>query len=191
MATAELRQQIDAAIAYESLFVSALFGVWAPNVAGAAGIEPGHAVLDVACGTGVLARSVAALTGRNGTVTRAGSESRNAGGGERAGLGGEVATRFRRVASVPRCMLRWGREPIRVDVRQRSRAGDSGDDPGSRSARPADRCGLGLTRASTGVCGRGGAVIVATLEQAEQAMREFLQPDGVVAFEMSASHSDG
>jgi ubiquinone/menaquinone biosynthesis C-methylase UbiE len=51
-----LQPQIDAANAYEQLFVPAIFGQWAPNVADTARLEPGQRVLGVACGTGVLAR---------------------------------------------------------------------------------------------------------------------------------------
>jgi ubiquinone/menaquinone biosynthesis C-methylase UbiE len=46
---------IEAATAYEALFVPALFRQWAAIVADAAHIKPGDRVLDVACGTGVLA----------------------------------------------------------------------------------------------------------------------------------------
>lgn len=46
-----LPAQIDAANAYEALFVPALSGQWAPQVADAARIGPGDRVLDVACGT--------------------------------------------------------------------------------------------------------------------------------------------
>ena len=42
----------EAAEIYERCFIPAIFGVWAPVVAGAADIEPGDRVLDVACGTG-------------------------------------------------------------------------------------------------------------------------------------------
>jgi SAM-dependent methyltransferase len=59
---------IDAAEAYERLFVPALFGQWAPRVADAAGIGPGDRVLDVACGTGVLAREAASRVGPSGSV---------------------------------------------------------------------------------------------------------------------------
>ena len=59
---------IDAASAYEALFVSALFRQWAPMVADAAKIASGDRVLDVACGTGVLAREAATRTGRSGRV---------------------------------------------------------------------------------------------------------------------------
>ncbi len=47
----------DPATVYEEVFVPALFGQWAEVVAETAGVEPGHRVLDVACGTGVLARA--------------------------------------------------------------------------------------------------------------------------------------
>jgi SAM-dependent methyltransferase len=59
---------IDAARAYEALFVPALFQQWAPIVADAARIESGDRVLDIACGTGVLAREAARRTGRSDRV---------------------------------------------------------------------------------------------------------------------------
>ncbi|HEY7784956.1 MAG TPA: hypothetical protein VIB00_09525, partial [Pyrinomonadaceae bacterium] len=49
----------SAAEVYDRFFVPALFEQWTTRVADAAGIAPGNRVLDVACGTGVLARSVA------------------------------------------------------------------------------------------------------------------------------------
>ncbi|MBE0657659.1 MAG: methyltransferase domain-containing protein [Bryobacteraceae bacterium] len=63
-----LRAQIDAASAYESLFVPALFGQWAPKVADAAEIEPGQRVIDIACGTGILAREILTRIGPGGHV---------------------------------------------------------------------------------------------------------------------------
>ena len=48
-----------AADVYEGFFVPALFGEWAPRVCGAAGVEPGKRLLDVACGTGCVAREAA------------------------------------------------------------------------------------------------------------------------------------
>jgi SAM-dependent methyltransferase len=68
MSEPTLQAQIDAASAYEALFVPALFGQWAPRVADAAQIRPGQRVLDVACGTGVLAREVTLRIGSSGRV---------------------------------------------------------------------------------------------------------------------------
>lgn len=53
---------------YEALFVPALFGQWAPLVVEAASLARGQRVLDVACGTGVVARAAAARVGPGGTV---------------------------------------------------------------------------------------------------------------------------
>jgi SAM-dependent methyltransferase len=63
-----LQARIDDAKAYEALFVPALFQPWAPRVATVAKIKPGQRVLDVACGTGVLAREAAVRTGARGYV---------------------------------------------------------------------------------------------------------------------------
>jgi SAM-dependent methyltransferase len=69
MSDPTLQAQIDAARAYEALFVPALFGQWASSVADAAQVQPGQRVLDVACGTGVLARAAHSRTGTSGYVT--------------------------------------------------------------------------------------------------------------------------
>jgi SAM-dependent methyltransferase len=53
---------------YESLFVPAEFQEWAPRMVAAARIAPGQRVIDVACGTGVLAREVARRVGASGFV---------------------------------------------------------------------------------------------------------------------------
>ncbi len=60
---------VEAARQYERLHVAALFGQWAQPVLEAAGVEDGHSVLDVACGTGVLARAARARVGSTGSVT--------------------------------------------------------------------------------------------------------------------------
>jgi ubiquinone/menaquinone biosynthesis C-methylase UbiE len=58
----------SAAEVYETFFLPALFQQWADRVADAANIQPGQQVLDVACGTGVLARAVARRVGSAGSV---------------------------------------------------------------------------------------------------------------------------
>lgn len=64
------RGQVNTAAAeiYEAFFVPALFGEWGSRLADAARIQPGQRVLDVACGTGVLARAVAERVGPAGEV---------------------------------------------------------------------------------------------------------------------------
>lgn len=56
------------AAAYDELLVPALFQEWADRLAQADEIKPSHKVLDLACGTGVLARSVAGQL-QDGSVT--------------------------------------------------------------------------------------------------------------------------
>jgi ubiquinone/menaquinone biosynthesis C-methylase UbiE len=63
-----MQAQIDAATVYEDFLVPALFQEWAPRVVSAAELQPGHRVLDVACGTGVLAREAALCVGSTGSV---------------------------------------------------------------------------------------------------------------------------
>lgn len=59
----------SAAEIYEEFFLPALFQEWADSVADAAKIERNDSVLDVACGTGVLARAVREKIGKYGSVT--------------------------------------------------------------------------------------------------------------------------
>lgn len=64
------RGQVAASAAeiYEQFFVPALFAEWPERVLAAAGVKPGDKVLDVACGTGVLARKTAEWVGPEGMV---------------------------------------------------------------------------------------------------------------------------
>lgn len=59
----------SAAEVYEEFFVPALFESWPPRVLSEAGVKPGEDVLDVGCGTGVLARAARPIVGPDGTVT--------------------------------------------------------------------------------------------------------------------------
>lgn len=68
MNDSDLQAQIDEANAYQALLVPALFQEWAPWVVAAANLQPRQRVLDVACGTGVLARVAADCVGSSGSV---------------------------------------------------------------------------------------------------------------------------
>ena len=65
----ELENAVEAAWAYEGLHVDALFRQWAEPVLDAAGVAAGSRVLDVACGTGVVAREALSRVGTTGSVT--------------------------------------------------------------------------------------------------------------------------
>ena len=68
MSDPALQSQIEAARAYEALFVPALVGQFAPKVADAARIVEGERVLDIACGTGTVAREALKRVGPGGRV---------------------------------------------------------------------------------------------------------------------------
>jgi ubiquinone/menaquinone biosynthesis C-methylase UbiE len=58
----------NAAEVYERYLVPAVFQPWAPRLLALVAPQPGERVLDVACGTGVVARLAAAQVGTTGTV---------------------------------------------------------------------------------------------------------------------------
>lgn len=59
---------LETAELYESRFVPALFADWAPHVVAMGDVTQGQSVLDVACGTGVVARAAAERAGPDGRV---------------------------------------------------------------------------------------------------------------------------
>ncbi len=65
----ERARAIEGAWAYERLHVEALFRQWAGPVLDAAGVSEGDRVLDVACGTGIVAREALGRVGDGGSVT--------------------------------------------------------------------------------------------------------------------------
>lgn len=59
----------SAAEMYQANMVRHMFAPWADRLMEVAAIQPGERVLDVACGTGVVARAAAIAAGRSGAVT--------------------------------------------------------------------------------------------------------------------------
>ena len=57
-----------ASAGYERVMVPAVFGPWAKDLLETAALAPGMRVLDVACGTGIVARLAAAQVGPTGRV---------------------------------------------------------------------------------------------------------------------------
>ncbi len=71
MTTEPTAWRLDDAAAeyYEAHFVPAIFAAWAPLLVDAGGVTQGQRVLDVACGTGIVARVVADRLAGRGEVT--------------------------------------------------------------------------------------------------------------------------
>jgi SAM-dependent methyltransferase len=59
----------EAAEVYEARFVPGIFAERAPHTLDAAGVGPGQHLLDVACGTGIVAREARERVGAEGSVT--------------------------------------------------------------------------------------------------------------------------
>lgn len=62
------QEELEAGRGYEALFVPALFAPWTSHLTDGAGVEASAHVLDIACGTGVLARQALARSGPSGRV---------------------------------------------------------------------------------------------------------------------------
>ena len=60
--------EVEAAENYENVLVPALFEPWVPTMLEAANVSEGDRVLDVACGTGVVARGALSAVGADGRV---------------------------------------------------------------------------------------------------------------------------
>jgi SAM-dependent methyltransferase len=60
--------EVEAAENYENILVPALFEPWVPTMLKAANVGDGDSVLDVACGTGVVARGALSTVGDDGRV---------------------------------------------------------------------------------------------------------------------------
>ena len=54
---------------YERYLVPSIFAPWADDLVEMAALEPGQRVLDIACGTGVVARTAARQLGSGSNVT--------------------------------------------------------------------------------------------------------------------------
>ncbi|HSG89913.1 MAG TPA: methyltransferase domain-containing protein [Pseudomonadales bacterium] len=68
-ATTPSTESVAGARAYEQLHVPALFRPWAEALIAEAEPGPGERILDLACGTGILARTIAARTGDPTRIT--------------------------------------------------------------------------------------------------------------------------
>jgi len=62
------QELVEAAHGYENLFVPSLFEPWTGHLVEGANVREGSQVLDIACGTGVLARLALSRTGPGGRV---------------------------------------------------------------------------------------------------------------------------
>jgi len=68
MAQETFQLSAEVAEVYEANFVPAFFAQWAPRLLDAAGVADGQRVLDVACGTGIVAGGAAGRVGESGAV---------------------------------------------------------------------------------------------------------------------------
>ena len=147
---------VAAAEVYEEFFVPALFAEWPARVLQAAAVQNGDAVLDVACGTGILAREAVKRVGASGSV-----------------VGIDINEGMLAVARRKAADISWKAAPAenlpfdarsfdRVvsqfgsDVFRRPKAGAAGDGPRAASRRYYGCCGVGFFGGNPGLrCGGG------------------------------------
>lgn len=87
------------AAAYEQHLVPAVFDPWAVDLVSAVDIAPSARVLDVACGTGIVARHVAGRLGPEGEVTGVDVNPAMLGVARERAAGSEVEIRFEEAAA--------------------------------------------------------------------------------------------
>ncbi|MBD3662815.1 class I SAM-dependent methyltransferase [Sulfitobacter aestuariivivens] len=68
MATQATEEELAAGRGYEALFVPALFAPWSGHLVNSVAVHAGAQVLDIACGSGVLARTALDRVGPSGRV---------------------------------------------------------------------------------------------------------------------------
>jgi SAM-dependent methyltransferase len=68
MNTTATQEELQAGRGYEDLFVPALFESWTGHLIDEASVEKGSHVLDIACGSGVLARHALSKLGNSGRI---------------------------------------------------------------------------------------------------------------------------
>src|SRR5262245_63672690 len=74
---------------YERYLVPSIFGPWAEDLVEIAALRPGERVLDIACGTGIVARTGARKLGGSGGVVGLDWSGPVLEGGRSSGSGGQ------------------------------------------------------------------------------------------------------
>ena len=125
---------------YEAFMVPPFFAPWADALAARARPAPGAAILDVGCGTGIVARRLAAADGAGRIVGLDATPAMLDGGARRRrprGTRHRMARGRRRAPAVRRRRVRPRHLPVRADVLHRPRRSARRDGAGAASRRPA------------------------------------------------------